>query len=59
VTRTIGDDRPQIAGLAREIENRVRELLDRRFQPRADVVRLADPPLLEHQLDRAAVVVDV
>ena len=59
VARPVGDDRLERLRLAGQLEDEVRDLLDRLLDARADVVRLADAPALEHELDRAAVVVDV
>ena len=43
VSRAVGNDRLQVARLAGQVEDRVGDLLDRRLEPRADVVGLADP----------------
>ena len=59
VAGPVGDDRLQRLRLAGQLEDGVGDLLDRLLDARADVVRLADAAALEHELDRAAVVVDV
>src|SRR5581483_5492199 len=59
VPRAVRDDRLQRLRLPRQLEHRVGDLLDRLLDAAADVVRLADAPAVEDELDRAAVVADV
>ena len=56
VARPVGDDRLQRLRLVRQLEHGVGDLVDRLLDARADVVRLADSPVCEHELDRTAVV---
>src|SRR5437879_6641299 len=55
----VGDDRLQRRGLARQLEHEVGDLLNRTLDAGPDVVRLALAALLENEVDRATVIVDV
>ena len=59
MTGPVGDDRLQRRRLPERAEHAVGDLLDAALDAGADVVRLADAAVAEHQLDRAAVVEDV
>ena len=52
VAGPVGHDRLQDSRLPGQLEHHVGDLLDRLLDAAADVVGLAEPPALEHELDR-------
>ena len=55
----IRDELDEAAGLAHDVEHRLGNLQTARLTPRTDVVHVAGGSLMENEIDRPAVVLDV